>query len=144
MSAWTPSLTSLYVPPRWRDIGYEKVKDVLRELFDHTPPLPLFLSSLPLYSTSLLSLHLPNVPPAAAAAAEAHWGPSSQQAAARCSIMSLIGAMSKMATISKGRKQRDCREEGLRRWREWVEERETERERERLVVVKGGCVHSTS
>lgn len=45
--------------------------------------------------------------------------------------MSLIGGMSEMATKSKGRKQRDWREEGVRRWREWRKERETERQKEK-------------
>lgn len=105
----------------WKDQGY------FGGLLDHTHPFPLFLSALPLYNTSLLSLHLPCVP----SAAVDHWGPSSQQAAARWSIMSLIGGMSEMATKSKGRKQRQWREKGVRRWREWRKERETERQKEK-------------
>lgn len=71
-------------------------------IFDHTLSFPP-VSVCPATSQhlSLLSLHLSCVPPAAVD----HWGPRSQQAAARWSIMSLIGGMSEMATISKGRKQ---------------------------------------
>lgn len=63
-----------------------------------------------------------------------HWGPDSQQATTRWSIMSLIGGMSEMATISKGRKQRleglggEGRGEEMERMRE---EKETERQMEK-------------
>lgn len=62
-----------------------------------------------LHLTSGLALHLPCGPLAAAD----DWGQSIQQSAACWSIMLLIGGMSEMATISKGRKK------SWRGWREW-------------------------
>lgn len=98
----------------------------------------MFLPYHPLHNTSLLSLHLSCAPSAA--------GPGSQLAAPRWSIMSLIGGMGKMATVSKGRKQRleglgvcgDGENEG---GQGKLRDR-GEKERD-FVLIRGGRVHSS-
>lgn len=108
------------------------------DFFDYTHSFPLFLSALP--NVQNLSLDFTS----------ALWPFSSsgslrsKQSAACWSIMLLIGGISKMATISKGRKQRLVGPEG---WGDGESEGRKRklsdsRERQRFVLIRGGRVYS--
>lgn len=72
-----------------------------------------------------------------------YWGPCSQQAVACCTIVSLIGGMSEVASLSKDRKQSLVGLGGVTRWKKLREERESEMEGKRdwFVLIRSGCAH---